>query len=119
MLLKHAQLSRVYQLSIKISTAPIFHRKFSYFSFVDKFPMFEAYEDEWRQFMDLEEIMESLKVSEEAPYDVSVELIAPDNAIPFKHEYVKTYKATGAELKDNIRKVLLAFKVYISVEFER
>ena len=124
MLDKQVRLSKEYQLEIKIqekdsTDKPIYHKKLSYFSFIDKFPIFCDHKNEWAYFQELDGILAFIKAVEGTTYTLSVQFHSPDNATPFECEEMGESEILGEEIQSKIKSLLNAWKLYVSVEFEK
>ena len=125
MLDKHVGCTKTYQLEIKIqekgsSEKPVYHKKVSYLSMVDKFCIFRDDDrNEWEYFQEMKGVLAFIKVEDGVIYDYSVKFFKPDNTTPFTCEEVGDCEASGEDIHRKIKALLNTFKIYAAVEFER
>jgi len=121
---KHVGKSKEYQLEIKIqekdsSDKPIYHKKLSYISIVNKVCVFKDNVNEWEYFLDPYDLLAFIKTVEGVMYDYSVIFHAPEDASPFDCKEVGECEASGEDVKSKIKSLLKDWQTYVSVEFER
>lgn len=123
MLDKHVGKSKEYQLEIKIqekgSDKPIYHKRISYMSIVNKICVFKNDVNEWEYFIEPHNVIAFIKTEEGVTYDYSVIFHCPKDATPFDCEEVGECEASSEEIKGKIKSLLKNWQTYVSVEFER
>ena len=124
MLDKHVGKSKEYQLEIKIqekgsSDKPIYHKKLSYMSIVNKICVFKDDVNEWEYFLEPNNVLAFIKTVEGVIYDYSVIFHRPEGATPFDCKEVGECEASGEEIKRKIKSLIKQWQIYVSVEFER
>lgn len=123
-LLRHAQLTKQIQLEIEVINAEndttTFHQKVGFFPLVGKFALFPPDKTEWFDFGGPKKIIESAKLKDDKDYHLTVTPRAPTNIEPFKHDAVgERVSMSGAELKTCLRKILVAYQLYSTIECEK
>lgn len=124
MLDKHVGCSKTYQLEIKVqekdsSENPVYHKKLSYLSMVNKFCIFRDDRNEWEYFQEMKGVLAFIKVQDGVTYEYSVTFHKPDDATSFECEEVGQYEVLGQDIHGKVKTLLDAFRIYTSVEFER
>jgi hypothetical protein len=121
MLQKHAELSRDFQLEIEVkcSGKPIYSKRFSYFCFINKFPMYDKNEEGWLDIITLKQILEQIPQDKDKTYTYICQPIQPGYAEAFTFDAVPMKdECDGETLRNRIEKILQGYKVYIAKTFE-
>ena len=121
---RHAQLTKTIQLEIKVTDVEhnidIYHQKLGFFPLVGKFALFMPDKMTWHNFAGPKEIMRRIKFHEDTDYQIYVQSIRPDDVPAFEYEGVGSTITKGREdVERHIRKLLRAFQLYASIEYEK
>lgn len=125
MLLKHSQLSKQYQLEIKVVDSDdkvLFHNSVGFLPIVGTFALYKPDESEWHAFNDIRGIVESIAKDDkfEDPLKLTITPhLPPTSSKPFEHQHVDTVtEGDLPEIKRAVHQVLKDYVVYASIEYE-
>lgn len=125
-LLKHAQLTKQYQLNIKVyehhkdpqnlqneKKFLIYDKRISYLPAAERIAWFRPGNDEWSGFSSIQEILEQIKWKPSKTYSFEINQIRPDNSDVYQYQDYEN-QDPKEYLKDLIKKYLL----YSCIEYE-
>jgi hypothetical protein len=119
MLLKHAQLTKRFQLDIKIRERGflIHDKRYSYLPVANQIAVFPPGSDEWRGFTSFASILNSVKWKDEdiSIYTFEIQTIQPDNVEAFAFEDWDGLCSP----REYLRNVLKQYLLYAIIEYEK
>nr|QBK92222.1 MAG: hypothetical protein LCPAC304_05690 [Pithovirus LCPAC304] len=123
-LLKHAQLTKQFQLEMKVvdlaTNLTVFHLKAGFLPQVAKFALFHLKESGWHAFAGAREITNQTNMNDEDSYTLRIILHIPGDADRFVSEALEEFKTgTGPELKAYLYKILKEWILYCTIEYEK
>jgi len=123
-LLRHSQLAKTVQLELKVTDLKhnivIYHQKLGFFPLVGKFALFMPDKTTWHNFAGPKEIMRRIKFHEDTDYEVYTRSIQPDDFPAFEYEGVgESVSKKTDDAEKHIQKVLKAYQLYASIEYEK
>lgn len=123
MIILSNQLANVYQLGIKVQNKDtkkiIFDENLSYFSFLDKFPVFKPKTLNYYTLYDQSEILQKLKSEEECTYKFEFITHVPSTK-PFTCELTAmSGYCSNVEMQEKLNILLSAWKLYTSEQFSK
>ncbi len=123
-LLKHAQLTKQFQLEMKVvdfaTNTAVFHLKAGPLPVTGKIALFHPGESGWHAFAGAREITNQTNMDDEGTYTIHITVHIPGDADRFDCEELEELKTgTGSELKGYLYTVLKAFVVYCTIEYEK
>lgn len=115
-LLKHAQLSKQYQLEIEVSNSDYkFHNKVGYIPIIGKFALYEPGDNQWYNVVDIKDFVQLMKLDETETYSLTITPNAPGNADQFTIDSLD--EGTGEEICKYLLKLLKLYGAYASNQY--
>jgi hypothetical protein len=124
-LLKHAQLTKQYQMDIfvfeyvKLPTEKkfkIFEKRISYLpSAEDQLVVFTPGDDNWSGFIPIQKLLESIQWKPETMYSFDFKEIKPDNVKSFE---IPEYNPEETQPKEYLKNFLKKYVLHLCVEYE-
>ncbi len=123
-LLKHAQLTKQFQLEMKVvdfaTDITVFHLKAGFLPPVAKFALFHLKEGGWHAFAGTRELVSQTNMDGEDTYTIQIIPHIPGDADRFESEALEESKTgTGSELKSYLYKILKEWILYCTIEYEK
>lgn len=120
----HAQLTKLVQLELKITdlehNITIYHQKMGFFPLVGKFALFMPDKTVWHNFAGPKEIMRRIKFHDNTDYEIYTHSIQPDDFPVFEYEGLGENVIKKVEDAEKyIWKILKAYQLYASIEYEK
>lgn len=123
-LLKHTKLTKKVQLELKVTdlnhNVVIYHQKLGFFPLIGKFALFMPDKETWHGFAGPKEIMRRIKFHNDTKYEIYSSSIKPEDFPEFTYPgFGEPLNKMTEESKTYILKLLKAYQLYTSVEYEK
>lgn len=124
-LLKHAQLSKQFQLEVVIKKDDkevVFHNKLGFIPIVGQYALFKPDESEWYNIQNVEDLIKSMELKENNIYTLTITSINPGDANSFEYKgglFDHYLFHDGAELESTLKRVLKLYAAYTAQEYEK